>query len=193
VPTPLKTEDLLRLRPVQSVGLLRHPENLENLAALPAHPVLLAYLPPAAVLLSHIKPATSNQPAVLFSQNKPAPATSQPNSLKVGALGEDPPMCFPWLTTGKLMFVVPSKLYSVSLFVAFALRMIRRMAKTIPLPCVIGKRTANIYVPRVFIYSARQSIFLKIDFCTSFNSSTSRTLFCTLYFKFINVSINLLF
>jgi hypothetical protein len=167
VPTPLKTEDLLRLRPVQSVGLLRHPENLENLAALPARPVLLAYPPPAAVLFSHIKPATSNQPAVLFSQNKSAPATIQPNRLKVGALGEDPPMCFPWLTTGKLMFVVPSKLffptgrYSVSLFVAFALRMIRRMAKTILLPCVIGKRTANIYVPRVFIYSARQSIFFK--------------------------------
>jgi hypothetical protein len=33
-----------------------------------------------AVLFSQNKPATSNQPAVLFSQNKPAPAIShQPN------------------------------------------------------------------------------------------------------------------
>jgi hypothetical protein len=29
-----------------------------------------------AVLFSQNKPATSNQPSVLFSQNKPAPATS---------------------------------------------------------------------------------------------------------------------
>jgi hypothetical protein len=29
-----------------------------------------------AVLFSHNKPATSNQPAVLISQNKPAPAIS---------------------------------------------------------------------------------------------------------------------
>jgi hypothetical protein len=35
-----------------------------------------------AVLFSQSKPATSNQPAVLFSQNKPAPAIShQPNEL----------------------------------------------------------------------------------------------------------------
>jgi hypothetical protein len=40
----------------------------------------LAYQPPAAVFFSHNKPATSNQPAVLFSQNKSAPAIShQPN------------------------------------------------------------------------------------------------------------------
>jgi hypothetical protein len=36
-----------------------------------------------AVLFSQNKPATSNQPAVLFSQDKPAPATSQPNRLQV--------------------------------------------------------------------------------------------------------------
>jgi hypothetical protein len=34
-----------------------------------------------AVLFSQNKPATSNQPVVLFSQNKPAPAISQPNRL----------------------------------------------------------------------------------------------------------------
>jgi hypothetical protein len=34
-----------------------------------------------AILFSQNKPATSNQPTVLFSQNKPAPATSQPNRL----------------------------------------------------------------------------------------------------------------
>jgi hypothetical protein len=34
-----------------------------------------------AVLFSQDKPATSNQPAVLFSQNKPTPAISQPNRL----------------------------------------------------------------------------------------------------------------
>jgi hypothetical protein len=40
----------------------------------------LAYQPPAAVLFSQNKPATSNQPAVLFSHNKSAPAIShQPN------------------------------------------------------------------------------------------------------------------
>jgi hypothetical protein len=37
-----------------------------------------------AVLFSQNKPATSNQPAVLFSQNKPAPAIShQPNEQAV--------------------------------------------------------------------------------------------------------------
>jgi hypothetical protein len=39
-------------------------------------PVRLAYQPPASSTFSHNKPATSNQPAVLFSQNKPAPAIS---------------------------------------------------------------------------------------------------------------------
>jgi hypothetical protein len=40
------------------------------------------------VLFSQNKPATSSQPTVLFSQNKPAPATSQTNRLVVGvALG----------------------------------------------------------------------------------------------------------
>jgi hypothetical protein len=39
-----------------------------------------------AVLFSQNKPATSNQPAVLFSQNKLAPATShQPNEQAGGA------------------------------------------------------------------------------------------------------------
>jgi hypothetical protein len=37
-----------------------------------------------AVLFSQNKPATSNQPAVLFSQNKPAPAIGhQPNKQAV--------------------------------------------------------------------------------------------------------------
>jgi hypothetical protein len=40
-----------------------------------------------AVLFSQNKPATSNQPAVLFSQNKPAPAIShQPTEQAVGRL-----------------------------------------------------------------------------------------------------------
>jgi hypothetical protein len=44
-------------------------------------PVRLAYQP--AVLFSQNKPATSNQPTVLFSQNKPAPAIShQPKKKK---------------------------------------------------------------------------------------------------------------
>jgi hypothetical protein len=47
--------------------------------------VRLAYQPP--VLFSHIKSATSNQPAVLFSQNKPAPAIShQPTEQAVHRL-----------------------------------------------------------------------------------------------------------
>jgi hypothetical protein len=36
-----------------------------------------------AVLFSQNKPATSNQTAVLFSQNKSAPATSQTNRLNI--------------------------------------------------------------------------------------------------------------
>jgi hypothetical protein len=40
-----------------------------------------------AVLFSQNKPATSNQPAVLFSQNKPAPAISyQPTEQAVNVL-----------------------------------------------------------------------------------------------------------
>jgi hypothetical protein len=43
-------------------------------------PVRLAYQPPDKVLFSLKKPAITNQPAVLFSRNKPAPAISrQPN------------------------------------------------------------------------------------------------------------------
>jgi hypothetical protein len=41
-------------------------------------PVRLAYQPPANSTFLN-KPATTNQSAVLFSQNKPAPATSQTN------------------------------------------------------------------------------------------------------------------
>jgi hypothetical protein len=39
-------------------------------------PVRLAYQPPASSTFSQNKPVTSNQPAVLFSQNKPALAIS---------------------------------------------------------------------------------------------------------------------
>jgi hypothetical protein len=42
-----------------------------------------------AVLFSQNKPATNNQPAVLFSQNKPAPAIShQPNEQAVDYLNK---------------------------------------------------------------------------------------------------------
>jgi hypothetical protein len=37
-----------------------------------------------AVLFSQNKPATSNQPAVLFSQNKPAPAISHQRTEQAG-------------------------------------------------------------------------------------------------------------
>jgi Tfp pilus assembly protein PilV len=44
----------------------------------------LAYQPPAnSTFLSEQATVTSNQPAVLFSQNKSAPATSQTNMLLV--------------------------------------------------------------------------------------------------------------
>jgi hypothetical protein len=43
---------------------------------------LISYQP--AVLFSQNKPATGNQPTVLFSQNKPAPAISHPNRLVLG-------------------------------------------------------------------------------------------------------------
>jgi hypothetical protein len=43
-----------------------------------------AYQPPASSTFSQNKSATSNQPAVLFSQNKPAPAINhQPNEQAV--------------------------------------------------------------------------------------------------------------
>jgi hypothetical protein len=48
---------------------------------------LISYQP--AVLFSQNKPATSNQPTVLFSQNKSAPAIShQPNEQAVRLLSE---------------------------------------------------------------------------------------------------------
>jgi hypothetical protein len=37
---------------------------------------------PSALLFSQNKPTTGNQPAVLFSQNKLAPATTQTNKLQ---------------------------------------------------------------------------------------------------------------
>jgi hypothetical protein len=44
------------------------------------HPIRLAYQPPGNSTFSQNKPAISNQPTVLFSQNKLAPAIShQPN------------------------------------------------------------------------------------------------------------------
>jgi hypothetical protein len=49
---------------------------------LPIKPVRSAYQPPASttLLLSQNKSTITNQPAVLFYQNKPAPTTShQPN------------------------------------------------------------------------------------------------------------------
>jgi hypothetical protein len=48
------------------------------------------------------------------------------------------------------------------------------------LPCVSRRRTTNIYLCRVFSYGARQNIYKKIDFCTSFDFSTTKILFCTL-------------
>jgi hypothetical protein len=67
------------------------------------------------------------------------------------------------------------------------------LACSLPLLCASTRRTANIYVCRAFPQDTRQNIFKKFDFCTSFNFPTTKTLFCTLYFKFIHVLINLLF
>jgi hypothetical protein len=50
----------------------------------------------SAVVSSQNKPATSNQPAVLFSQNKSAPATSQTNRLPVGSARSASPSLAPW-------------------------------------------------------------------------------------------------
>jgi hypothetical protein len=44
-------------------------------------PVRLAYQPPASS--TFLSQQTSHQQPVLFSQNKPTPATSQPNRLKM--------------------------------------------------------------------------------------------------------------
>jgi hypothetical protein len=57
---------------------LCHAE-LELLTCYPARPVRLVYQPP--VNGTFISEQTSNQPTVLFSQNKPAPVTSQTNML----------------------------------------------------------------------------------------------------------------
>jgi hypothetical protein len=59
-----------------------------------------SYQPPANSTFSRNKPGTGNQPAVLFSQKKTAPATSnQPNEHDV---------CFPCL----LIFVLSQSLSS---------------------------------------------------------------------------------
>jgi hypothetical protein len=53
-------------------------------------PVRLAYQPPANSIFSQNKPTTNNQPAVLFSQTKSAPAIShQPNeqAVRLSAFG----------------------------------------------------------------------------------------------------------
>jgi hypothetical protein len=48
-------------------------------------PVCLAYQPPA--IITFLSEQTSNQPAVLFSQNKPAPAIRhQPNEQADGGI-----------------------------------------------------------------------------------------------------------
>jgi hypothetical protein len=53
-------------------------KNLPPLSMLSLFVRLISHQP--AVLFSQNKPATSNQPAILFSQNKSAPAIShQPN------------------------------------------------------------------------------------------------------------------
>jgi hypothetical protein len=63
-------------------------------------PVRLAYQPPVSSTFISKKPAISNQPVVLFSQNKPAPAISrQPPE----SLFSENPAC--WLVrTGTLVF-----------------------------------------------------------------------------------------
>jgi hypothetical protein len=61
----------------------------------------------------------------------------------------------------------------------FAVRQRKTHGKDICLPCVLPQRTAK--------------YFQKIVFCTSFNFSTSKTLFCTIHFNHMHVSINLLF
>jgi hypothetical protein len=56
--------------------------NTDPRSAWRPHPRLFTWLisHQPAILFSQNKPATSNQPTVLFSQNKPAPAIShQPN------------------------------------------------------------------------------------------------------------------
>jgi hypothetical protein len=60
----------------------RTPSNSESFLTLSLFAWLISHQP--AVLFSQNKPATNNQPAVLFSQNKPAPAIShQPNEQAV--------------------------------------------------------------------------------------------------------------
>jgi hypothetical protein len=97
---------------------------------------------------------------------------------------------FGWRTAN---FFFPHTVTSVTLYVVFAVRYWKTHGKNISLSCAKGKRTAKIYVCRAFYHSARQSIFKKIVFCTSFNFSTSKTLFCTIHFNHMHVSINLLF
>jgi hypothetical protein len=63
-------------------------------------PVHLAYQPPASNTFSQNKPATGNQLAVLFSQNKSAPATSQTNRLKLLRKRDVPDVCTPTPSLG---------------------------------------------------------------------------------------------
>jgi hypothetical protein len=81
--------------------------------------------------------------------------------------------CVSWVAHGKLFFSHTVK--SVSLYVCQR----KTHGKDICLPCVLPQRTSK--------------YFQKKCFFTSFNFSTSKTLFCTLYFNHMHVSINLLF
>jgi hypothetical protein len=80
----------------------------------------------------------------------------------------------------------------------------RHTTKTFPLPRAVEKRTANIavrfylahgkHICLLCVFPQRTTKYFKnFDFCTSFNFSTTKTLLCTLNFKFIHISINLLF
>jgi hypothetical protein len=83
--------------------------------------------------------------------------------------------------------------HGVKRLLAIGVRQLETHDKDISSSCAFHRRTTKIYLCRAFSRDARQSIFKKLDFCTSFNFSTPRILFCTLYFKFIHVSVNLLF
>jgi hypothetical protein len=107
-------------------------------------------------------------------------------------------LCVFSLTHGKYFF--PPHVTPLACSLPLPCARTRHTEKTLPMSCVVGKRAVRFHLAhgkhirfRVFFHSARQSIFKKIDFCTSFYFSTSTMLFCTLYFNFTHASINLQF
>jgi hypothetical protein len=95
---------------------------------------------------------------------------------------------FPWRTTNIFPHQTLPLLQPLACSLPLPCTRTRCTTKTFPLPCAVGK---HIRLPCVFLRRTTK-YFFKNEFCTSFYFSTTKTLFCTLYFNVVHVFINLL-